>query len=44
VIDLGRLSAGLAGVGGVSLAVLGLAVLRDPASGLRLAGHRAGGI
>ncbi|MGR3461435.1 MAG: hypothetical protein ACU0AX_01200 [Roseovarius sp.] len=41
MIELGRLSAGLAGAGAVSLAVLGVAVLRDPASGLRLAGHHA---
>jgi len=42
VIELGRLSVGLAGAGGVSLAVLGLAFLRDPHLGLRLSTHRAG--
>ncbi len=41
MIELGRLSVGLAGAGGVSLAVLGIAFLRDPASALRLSGHRA---
>jgi hypothetical protein len=42
VIELGRLSVGLAGAGGVVLAVLGVAFLRDPAAALRLSGHRAG--
>jgi len=41
VIEFGRLSVGLAGAGGVSLAVLGLVFLRDPACALRLSGHRA---
>ena len=44
MIDLGRLSAGLAGAGGVSLAVLGLAFLRNPAAAFRLSGHRAGSL
>jgi hypothetical protein len=41
LIDLGRLSVILAGAAGVSLGVLGLVFLRDPAAGLRLATHRA---
>lgn len=41
MIELGGLSAGLAGIGGVTLLVLGFAFLRDPEAGLRLATHRA---
>ena len=42
MIELSRLSVWLAGAGGVSLSVLGLAFLRDPNLGLRLSTHRTG--